>query len=252
MIIKQAFVSPDIKFFKKGFLDRYNLLDYFNDDEATVFFGARSSSDLINKHKGYKIILPATPTDYPYIDNYDKTLFICSEDYLLPDGVKRKSITPEIKDYSLFEPSIMGDKIYTYTGFKDGWDHTSEIIKEIQKRIDFEIITTDHTKIGDYHDIGYLKTNYYDKCFLNLNFTGGNGLGTTIELGLMGRKTIFKNGTSNSIQRLNLPNFIDYNDIDDIVKIILIESNKINTIQEPINAHNVGDEWLDLDFWLYD
>jgi hypothetical protein len=66
----------------------------------------------------------------------------------------------------------------------------------------------------------------------------------------MGRKTIFKNSTHNSIQRLDFPNFISYNNIDDIIKIIKEESYKIGTIQDPIDAHNIGDDWLDLDFYL--
>ena len=37
---------------------------------------------------------------------------------------------------------------------------------------------------------------------------------------------------------------------EDIIKIISDESKKIGTIQDPIDAHNVGDEWLNLDFWL--
>jgi hypothetical protein len=49
---------------------------------------------------------------------------------------------------------------------------------------------------------------------------------------------------------MEFPNFITYNNIEDIIKIISDESKKIGTIQDPIDAHNVGDEWLNLDFWL--
>ena len=66
----------------------------------------------------------------------------------------------------------------------------------------------------------------------------------------MGRKTIFKSEYKNNIQRLEFPNFIDYSSIDDIIGIIDNESQKIGTIQPSINAHNVGDEWLNLNFWL--
>jgi hypothetical protein len=248
--IGQAYVSSHVSFFKNSFLKRNGLIDYCATNLPSIFFGARGSSDIINKHTGYKIILPATPNDYPDLNNYDKTIFICSDDYQLPNGVIRKSLTPEIKDYSLYKPSVMGDKIYIYSGFKNGWNHYSDLIKEIQKRVDFEIVTTNHSDITDYHSPEFLKEEYYDKCFINLNLTDGNGLGTTIELGLMGRKTIFKNKTINSIQRLDFPNFISYETIEDIVNIINNESKKIGTTQPPINAHNVGDEWLNLDFWL--
>ena len=125
-----------------------------------------------------------------------------------------------------------------------------DFINEIQKKINFEIITTSHENLKDYYDIKYLKNEFYDKCFLNLNLTGGHGLSTVIELGLMGRKTIFKSEYKNNIQRLEFPNFIDYSSIDDIIGIIDNESQKIGTIQPSINAHNVGDEWLNLNFWL--
>ena len=250
MRIKQALVAPHISFFKKDFLDKNNLVEYFDINQPCIFFGAAHSSNSINNHNSYKIILPATPFDYPNISNYDKTIFICSDKYLLPEGTIRKSLTPEIKDYSLFKPSFMGDKIYTYSGFKNGWNLNSDFIKEIQKNINFEIITTNHLNIKDYHEINYLKTNFYDKSFLCINLTSGNGLSTAIELGLMGRKTIFKNSTHNAIQRLDFPNFISYDNIEDIIKIIEGESYKIGTIQDPINAHNIGEDWLDLDFYL--
>jgi hypothetical protein len=249
--IKQAYISPPIKYFKKNFMDRYGLSEYHDLDAPSIFFGAKESGDVINKHRGYKVVLPSTPIDYPKLNNFNKTLFICSDNYELPPEVIRKNITPEIKDYSLFKPGVLGDKIYTYGGFRKGWDLKNKILlNQIQKKINYEIISTSHLTLNDYYDIQYLKTNYYDRCFLNLNFTQGNGLSTSIELGLMGVKTVFKNPHTNNIQRLDFPNFIDYNTIDDIINIILGESKKIGTTQPPINAHNVGDEWLDLDFWL--
>jgi len=203
--IRQAFVSPSIGFFKDNFLKVTNLVEYNDIYEPAVFFGAYESSQFIEKHKGYKIILPCMPLDFPVIRNYNKTLFVCSENCRLPQNVIRKSITPRIKDYDMFKPNKLGDKIYVYSGFKKG---------------------------------------------LNINLTEGSGLSTVIELGLMGRKTIFKNPYTNNVQRMEFPNFITYKTFDGIISIINEESKKINTLQEPIDAHNVGDEWLDLDFWL--
>jgi len=249
--IRQAFVSPSIGFFKDNFLKVNNLVEYNDVYEPAVFFGAYESSQFIEEHKGYKIILPCMPLDFPVIRNYDKTLFVCSENCRLPQNVIRKSITPRIKDYDMFKPNKLGDKIYVYSGFKKGNNLLhEEFINEIQKRINYEIITTDHNTLNDYYSIDHLKSNYYDNCFLNINLTEGSGLSTVIELGLMGRKTIFKNPYTNNVQRMEFPNFIPYETFDDIINIINEESKKINTLQEPIDAHNVGDEWLDLDFWL--
>jgi hypothetical protein len=248
--VKQAFVAPSIKFFKENFLSVNNLIDYHSDTEPSVFFGAAESSSLINKHKGYKIILPCHPTDYPVIENYKNTLFICSDNYQLPNSVIRKSITPRIKNYDLFKPNLLGDKIYFYSGFKSGWNFKTDFITELQKKINYEIITTNHNTLNDYYSINHLKNNYYDKTFLNLNFSAGTGLASMKELGLMGRKTIFNPKIKNNIQRLEFPNFINYNSVEDIIRVINEESKKIGTIQSPIDPHNVGDEWLDLDFWI--
>ena len=38
--------------------------------------------------------------------------------------------------------------------------------------------------------------------------------------------------------------------MEDIIGIINEESKKIGSIQNPIDAHNIKDEWLDLNFWL--
>jgi hypothetical protein len=154
------------------------------------------------------------------------------------------------KVYELFKPNLLGDKIYFYSGFKSGWNFKTDFITELQKKINYEIITTSHNKLDEYHSINYLKDNYYDKNFLNLNFSDGNGLASVIELGLMGRKTIFNSKIENNIQRIEFPNFINYDSMEDIIGIINEESKKIGSIQNPIDAHNIKDEWLDLNFWL--
>jgi hypothetical protein len=248
--IRQCYFGPQLSFFKKRFMELYNLVEYHDPDQPAIFYGAHESSQFINSHRNYKLIFPCCPTDYPQISNYEKTLFISSEKAVLPDNVIRKSILPRIKDYSDFKPTIIGDKIYYYSGFTNGWNLKNDIIGEIQKRIDFEIITTNHNNVDDYFSFEYLKNDFYEKCFLNLNFTQGSGISTVIEFGLMGVKTIFNNPHPNNIQRLELPNFITYQNIDDIIRIISDESKKIGTVQEQIDAHNVGDEWINLDYWL--
>lgn len=250
MKLTQASVSSGIAFFKKNFLSHWGLKDYYDINQPCVFFGAWSQSQLIQNHQSYKIIIASSPTDFPNWDIVTNTenLFIVNSlnNNNLPKNIICKNVTIEFKDYSLFQPNIIGDKIYSYTGFKNGWYKHLNVdkLKEIQKHIDYEIITTDHHTIQDYYDIEYLKSNYYDKCFLNLNLSEGNGLTTVIELGLMGRKTIMNENF------YKYPQIISYNDDEDIINLIKKESKKINTIQPSINAHTVGNEWLDIEWWL--
>jgi len=257
--ILQAHVAKSINFFKKEFLSTYNLVEYNDPNKPAVFFGAEESAELINKHNSYKVILPCRPDDIPQITDYKNTLFICSDNFILPENVIRKSLTPRIKNYDMFKPNRLGDKVYFYSGFRNGHNLWPYFIEDLRKKVDYEIITTDHNHLSEYYTLEYLKENYYDKSFLNINFSPGAGLSSVIELGLMGRKTVFKPSIKNNIQRLEFPNFIYLpqdklgftpDSIDDVVKVINEESKKIGSIQPPIDAHNIKDEWLDLDFWL--
>ena len=249
MKITQASIGPTVQFFKNNFLSRWNFKDYYDPNIPCVFFGAWTQSQKIQDHKSYKIIIATTPTDFPNWDivTNTKDLFIVNSlGNDIPKNILCKDITIEFKDYSLFQPNILGDKIYAYTGFKNGWGDLWNIEKlnEIQKYIDYEIIHTNHDNHQEYHSIDYLKSNYYNKSFLNLNLSKENGLTTVIELGLMGRKTLMNE------HYYKYPSIIGYKDDEDLINQINQESKKINTIQPSINAHTIGDEWLNIEWWL--
>jgi hypothetical protein len=251
MKITQACVGHSVRFFKSKFLSRWGLVDYYDINKPCVFLEGRNLSPLIQKHNSYKIIVPTFPYDLPdanIVTNREKLFIISpplSPDYF-PAEIKTKNITIELKDYSLFKPNVLGDKIYNYTGFINGWNYPwqGDKILELQKNINFEIITTNHQNLSDYHDIDFLKENFYDKCFLNLNFSfPTHGMSTVIEMGLMGRKTILNE------DYYKFPSILGYLNDAHVVHLINQESKKIGTVQPSINPHTAGDEWLDTDFW---
>jgi len=249
--IKQALVAQQISFFKENFLNRWDLQEYYDPNEPCIFFGGRELSKYIQDHNSIKIVIPATPNDIPNfsIVTNRKDLFIISPlKDTIPFEVPCKDILIQIKDYSLFQPNILGDKIYFYSGFKNGYDEYNkhkQVITQIENQTGYEVITTAHPNLNNFFDVNYLKTNFYDKSFLNLNLSkDGNHLTTAIELGMMGRKTIMKKNYQ------NFSFMIDYVDIENIILIIKEESKKIGTIQPKIDAHSVGAEWLDLNYWL--
>jgi hypothetical protein len=249
--IKQALVAQQISFFKENFLNRWDLQEYYDPNEPCIFFGGRELSKYIQDHNSIKIVIPATPNDIPNfsIVTNRKDLFIISPlKDTIPFEVPCKDILIQIKDYSLFQPNILGDKIYFYSGFKNGYDEYNkhkQVITQIENQTGYEVITTAHPNLNNFFDVNYLKTNFYDKSFLNLNLSkDGNHLTTAIELGMMGRKTIMKKNYQ------NFSFMIDYVDIENIISIIKEESKKIGTIQPKIDAHSVGAEWLDLNYWL--
>jgi hypothetical protein len=247
MRITQVLVSDSLIFFKKNFIDRWGFVEYTDHNKPCVFFGGKELSSIIQNHNSIKIVLPGFPNDIPNftIVTNRKNLYLISPPHnLIPNDVISKNFSVEIKDYSIFKPTILGDKIYAYSGFKNGWQPNDlSKLNEIQKRIDYEIITTNHINKTDMYDINYLKSNYYDKCFLNLNFTNGHGMTTVRELGLMGRMTIMNES------HYKYPCIIGYDSNDDLIEKINKESKKIGTIQNSINSHTINDEWVYTEFW---
>ena len=250
-MIKQALVADSIKFFKKDFLQRWNLKEYYDSTQPCIFFGGKELSRYIQEHTGFKIILPSTPDDIPdfnIVNNIKNMCIVGSPRPNIPNEVICKDLLIQIKDYSLFTPTILGDKIYTYSGFKNGYDlyeKNIKIIHEIEEKTGFEVITTSHEELKDYYNIEYLKTNYYDKSFVNLNLSkDGTNLTTALELGKMGRKSIMKKNYQ------NFSFIIDYLDTNDIVRIVKEESKKIGTfIPSLTNDSFIGSEWVDIKFW---
>jgi hypothetical protein len=67
---------------------------------------------------------------------------------------------------------------------------------------------------------------------------------TVRELGLMGRKTIINS------KRYKYPCMIPYDNIENLIEIINLESQKIGTIQPSIDSHTMTtDKWLETDYW---
>jgi hypothetical protein len=251
-MIKQALIADSIKFFKKDFLQKWNLKEYYDSTQPCVFFGGKELSAHIHEHTGFKLILPSVPNDIPnfnIVKNIKDMYIIGAINPNIPSEIVCKDLLVQIKDYSLFTPTTLGNKIYTYSGFKNGYDLYKKNIKsihEIEKKTGFEIITTSHKELKDYHDIEYLKATYYDRSFVNLNLSrDGNHLTTAIELGMMGRKTIMKKNYQ------NFSFMIDYTDLENIISIIKEESKKIGTVQPCITSDIIStDEWLNTKYWI--
>jgi len=260
--ISQVSVDPCVIFFKKGLMDKWSLTEYYDINSPCLFFGVSNQINLINQHKGLKIVHFISPSDCKssfFLEKKD--LFFFHDPHLDKDiGVNTKDILIEFKDFSIFRPNPLGDKIYCYAPMRadcdilfdinhsveaDGWGRISvmQVINRIQEKINFEILYDGGGSIQNYKSIELVKESYYDKCFLNLNLGGDGGMTTVRELAYMGRKTI-----CNSLYKF--PSFISYLDEDDIIRIINEESKKIGTIQPSIISHNINDEWLYTDFWI--
>ena len=249
MKITQLATVSALNFFKQNFMKRWGLVPYSNPNLPCVFFGANQNSTRIQAHKSHKIVIFGSANDmidFNIVKNTENLFCICPPNPKIPESVICKDLTIEIKDYSIFKPTPLGDKIYVYTGFKNGYGHpwNLKLINQIQNKIDYEIITTNHLEKKDYLPIEKLKSEYYDNCFVSLNLSGNHGMTTVRELGLMGRKTIINS------KRYKYPCMIPYDNIENLIEIINLETQKIGTIQPSIDSHTMTtDEWLNTDYW---
>ena len=249
-MIRQVRVSHGLRRFKKGLMERWNLADYHDRDAPCLFFNINGEEDInaVKNHKGFKLIFFGNARGNQFIKSFVglKNLVVIGNAYLdVPEGIKVKDTgnpTPfEIKDYSMFTPCKLGDKIYSYIG-NDRQKHKYgyEQLCEIQKKIDYKIIMAKNE-----HSIEFVKHNFYETSFLNLNLnrSGGGGLTTMRELALMGRKTIMNT-------KFDYPCIIPYKDENDIIRIINEEAKKIGTVQPGKDYHTTGKEWRNVSYWV--
>ena len=143
MRFEQVSISNHVKFFKKGFLERWKLSEQIDKTKPLVIFGFNGNREVYESHESYKILILSTPTDFPdfnHLNNNEKTIIVADKkkysDKYIPESVIFKHETIEIKDYSMFTPNVLGDKIYYYSGFKNGWGGRwgEEKIKEMLDR----------------------------------------------------------------------------------------------------------------------
>lgn len=252
MKIKQISVDSTVIFFRKELLERYPLKDYYSETDPALFFGIWNQVEKINNHKGYKVVYLASPKDGEKVRNLfpSEKLFIKEDKILygqklvdIPNYYQKKHFLPETKNYDKYFPTILGTKVYAYCATESRkHEFQFELVKQIEKKIDFEIIYGIVPHNTALVSMDYIRENWYNNCFINLNLSLYNGLQTVFELSYMGRKTI-----ANFFRPL--PCVINYTDLENIVTIINEESKKIGTLQPKINCHTVNEEWLDIEWW---
>ena len=258
MRFEQIRVSDHLKFFEKDFKMKWNLKDYKDPNKPAVFLGLYSDKDLkdFKKHKSKSVVIfgggdlkPKTlkETQKIFIDKKSYTFGFPGEfsNILKSFNIPHEKFHLDIKNYSKFKPTPLGDKIYVYRGAKKKINPTyykwDEVILPLIKEFGEErIIYTNLETIDN------LIENYYNKCFVYVKPTPKGGCTTMFELGMMGRKTI-------GVGHEKLGNFIEYKDIDDLIRLIKEESKYIGHIRYDVSEQTkncfIGDDWLNLKFW---
>ena len=247
---KYGYVSRGVRFFKKKFLLKYNLSNYSDkadDREPLVMFGLYYPEDysLYRRYKGEVIVV--------WCGNDARTKLTRATAALVKSRTARhiamgKFISNSLKKHGIANiilpvcPTIMrkrpvprGDKLYFY-GRRNTDLYGDKFLPEIERRTGLEIIKT------------YLTTytseelqEIYSQCFLGLRLTLHDGLpNTVVELGLMGRRSIYNGGT---------PHSIPWTGIDDICESIMKEYKERKDDNTKIandweNYLNINDKWM--------
>lgn len=255
MDFTQAHVSFMVKqYFEEGFRSRWKLEEYSDPNKPCVFFGLYTEEDrnIFLNHKSYSIVIwgggEFNDANILLAANKEKSILIgygwMIEKYKTLGIPYQKVILP-VKDYSMFKPSPLGDKVYVYAGIhgnRHGYFKWDSMIKPL-----FKEYGEDKFIFTSYRDIDELIEEYYNNCFLYIKPNEKGGSTAMWELGLMGRKTVANSQGS-------LPNVIEYSTIDDIKKTIDTEAKKIGTIQDTLakevnNCLMNTNEWLNLTYY---
>jgi len=215
----QAHISESLAGLDKGLIEKFNLTPYQVATWDTVFMGMYREEDLmlLATHLGGSTIvwfgsdaLNLQEDWYKFVkDSVNIAVSHQVLETLASKGIEAIwcPINAVIPHHWPLVPN--GDKIFWYSGNAPEY-YGQDIINEIRERINIPIIRAGHdtfTKSELYH--------VYSHCFLNLRLTEHDGCpNTNIEMGLMGRRSIY-NG--------DLPASIPWQSVDDICQSIMRE-----------------------------
>lgn len=266
MEIIQMRISKTITFFKKDLLTRYNLKDYHDPCKPAFFYGIYTKTDMyaLDNHKGMKVIIwsGSDINNYKtedYINKIKKiknVYYISNSMYISKSMDHYNLLYKQLPicgiDTSRFKSIKNGNCIYIYTSATKPSIYGKQLYEQVIARLpQFKfIIAANKLSVDTAKDRGidnkvqYFNKknmlNVYRKCFIGLRLTDHDGISyTVVELGLCGIRCIH-NG--------HQPNAIKYNDVDDIVNSIIIESKKIGKIDHDISKNtrnwlNIGPNW---------
>jgi hypothetical protein len=250
MRITQAHISGSVKFFSKGFREKYGLRPYFHNDRPLAIFGMYRPEDydLLFKHK-QPIVVVWCGSDGMQINEQRAGIlrsrpdaFHIAQSSFLSDDLKKWGIPHKVLPVTPaqidLQPAKRGNAIYCYYGAEwakntYGYDLAMQVI--------------DRTGLKAYLTTSKCYTreeliDVYKDCFIGLRLTKHDAVAVTVvELGMMGRRCVF-NGDS--------PNSIKWSGVDDICESVIKEyENRHNDNTWQISQYvkdyiNIGDQWL--------
>ncbi len=248
-MINQVRFSKDIKYFKKGFMEHWDVEDYHDPDKPAFFAGMYSHSDLnaLHRHKGFKVVW-LTGTDRRHAKQVMSipNVVFCMDDLYKEWFIENVGRLPErykevrlpIKNYNVHKPTVLGKNVYCYIGNNRGGGKFSEqTLMEIESKSRHPFI---YGIRG--HTMHELIDKFYNESFINIKLNPFAGTTSAYELAFMGRP---------SVSNMSGDWYLKWETVDDIVETIENESKKIGTMPECLvpDNHFVGDEWKQINYW---
>jgi len=233
----QAHISQSLEGLEEGLIYKYGLMPYENWQDEAIFFGMYRDHDfnrfVWHPPSNCKIVWfgsDALHLPFEWI-NYVKQTTNIAVSKKVQETLKAKGIDSIYYPINAVIPSQFtnipnGDSLFWYYGNAPEF-YGLKLIAEIEKRIGIPIL-----KVGYGNLSKQTMVEFYKKCFLNLRLTPHDGCpNTNIEMGLMGRKSIYNN---------DLPCSIKWDSIDSICNTIETEyqnrkNDNTNISQEFIN-----------------
>lgn len=220
--MKQAHISRSLS--GLPFRNVYNLSKYTDSEKPLIIFGMYRQRDLdilLNHNSDITLVWQGCDgrdlTDEWAELIKSKNVKHYAISHWISDSLTAKGIEHELVPISATKPKLSikpnGDAIYIYSSDlspESGDYHGDYFIDEIKQRTGLEVI---RATINTYSKKDLFRI--YEKCFINLRLTKYDGCpNTNLEMGLMGRKSIFNGG---------IPHSIKWDNIDDICESIMKE-----------------------------
>ena len=215
----QAHISESLTGLDKGLIEKYNLIPYESCIGEIVFMGMYREEDLVllATHLGTRTIVwfgsdaKDLPADWIKFVKNARNIAVSHQvqETLEAKGVDSIwcPINAVIPHHWPLVPN--GDKIFWYSGNAPEY-YGESMINEIKERINIPIIRAGHDTFTKDQLV-----DVYSQCFINLRLTPHDGCpNTNIEMGLMGRRSIY-NG--------DLPASIPWQSVSDICQNIMKE-----------------------------
>lgn len=263
MRIRQIYTSKSLRHFEGRMKKKYQLQSYVSKESPAIFYGVFCSSvPVIHAHRSLGVVLWAGTDaqmlrdwvvdgkEFPRCQQVEGFLskpnlrHVCRSQQLREDlelsGVSCvfRRVSPVLTE--LFSVRPLGSCVYSYGSEYNRNKYGGDVIDQLRDR--FPDLTFLSRDVGE-GCVPYEKMSHvYERCFLGLRLTKHDGLpNSVIEMGLMGRPSVF-NG--------DLPGSISWENVDDVARIIDLHKVNVGQCGDVQLSTRMRDELCISDDWL--